>query len=502
MSALRDELVETVREAGRVMTARQLALELRARHGAGGDSAERTEATALAVVRAALAAEKLLNGNAKNHEPRLAALRRRGRVLIAMESLEGSDDPTSEEMADYAIELGEKADVLAAADPLADRPAILRDLRGVSLPKGMAPLPESRIVPLAAAASETAASSPRLELYPRTLELSRALALSQAAAGVRREVGISLEGLLSRVRSRFPDMRLGTPTYVEVEEALKHAGFPLTYDTETDRFRPPAPPAVSGTSWLTGTRVSLTTSSATSVSRSAATASVLAERARTRAGRERREPWVLLTAKLDTATRQGGFLALNVDVRHLRGAADLIAAAFPVTRVDLAGLFLAEFRGLAREHGTAWDQVLGADTRFTRTGELPGGLRSYVSRVWSRVQARLDAVAQKESDTVLFGHTAGLLAHYYEAGGHDLLVGLQRSARQPGGLPGGLWLLTPTRNPQGVPVLDGRTVEITGGDAERVVLTESYLRKLEKELERAEEPAPSRSGDAGATRLG
>ena len=498
MSALRDELVEIVREAGRVMTARQLALELRARHGAGGDTAERTEATALAVVRAALAAEKLLNGNAENHEPRLAALRRQGRVLIAMESLEGPDDPTSEELADYAIELGEKADVLAAADPLADRPAILRDLRGVPLPKGMAPLPESRIIPLAAAASETAASSPRLELYPRTLGLTRALALSQAAAGVRREVGISLEGLLARVRSRFPDMRLGTPTYVEVEEALKHAGFPLTYDTETDRFRPPAPSAVSGTSWLTGTRMSHTTSSLVSVSRSAGTAGVVAQKAaRSGVGRERRAPWVLLTTKLDTAVQQGGFLALNVDVRHLRGAADLIAAAFPVTRVDLAGLFLTEFRGLAQEHGTAWPQVLGADTRFTRTGELPGGLRSYVSRVWSRVQARLDAVTQEETGTVLFVHTAGLLAHYYEAGGHDLLVGLQRSARRPGAPPYGLWLLTPTRNPQGVPVLDGRTVEITGGDAERVVLTESYLRKLEKELERAEEPVPSGSGDAG-----
>ncbi|MEU0846287.1 hypothetical protein ABZ370_43600 [Streptomyces sp. NPDC005962] len=83
--------------------------------------------------------------------------------------------------------------------------------------------------------------------------------LTQVAEELRAEApvgGNSLEGLLARVRSRFPDMRLGTPTYVEVEEALKHAGFPLTYDTETDRFRPPARPAVSGTSRLTGTRMS------------------------------------------------------------------------------------------------------------------------------------------------------------------------------------------------------------------------------------------------------
>ena len=492
MSVLRDELVEIVREAGRIMTARELAVELRARHGAGGDSAERMEATALAVIRAALAAEKLLTGGDAGHEPRLADLRRRGGVLIAMESLEGSNDPTSEELADYAIGLGKRAEKLAATDPLTDRPAILRDLRGVRAPEGMAPLPDARLIQLAAAASQTAGASPRLELYPKTLGLARALAISQAAAGVR-QVGISLEGLLARLRSRFPEIRLGSPTYVEVEEALKQAGFPLTYDTKTDRFLPPAPPAVTGASWLTRTS-SVTASNVSPVSRTA-TASVLTEKAAE--ARKESEPWALLTAKLTAAARQGGFLALNVDVQHLRGAADLIAVGFPVQPVNLAELFLAEFRSLAGEHGTAWPQVLSADTRFTRTGLLPGGLRSYVSRVWPRVAARLAAMVQEGDRTVLFLHTAGLVSHYYEAGGHDLLMGLQRSARQPGALPHGLWLLTPTRNPRGVPVLDGRTVEITGGDAERAVLTQDYLRKLEKELKSLGAPIPPRNGNAG-----
>jgi hypothetical protein len=56
-------------------------------------------------------------------------------------------------------------------------------------------------------------------------------------------------------------------------------------------------------------------------------------------------------------------------------------ASAPLPGINLAEVFLAEFRALAGEHGTAWNQVPGADTRFARTGERPGGLRSYVSRV-------------------------------------------------------------------------------------------------------------------------
>ncbi|MFI9587334.1 hypothetical protein ACIHCQ_37200 [Streptomyces sp. NPDC052236] len=97
--------------------------------------------------------------------------------------------------------MGDAAERIAATDPLPDRSAALRDLRAVGTPEGMDPLPDARLVTLVAAASAGAAASPRLEMYPKTLELWRALQISQAAAGVRREVGISLDGLLARLRS-------------------------------------------------------------------------------------------------------------------------------------------------------------------------------------------------------------------------------------------------------------------------------------------------------------
>ncbi|MFI0739153.1 BREX system serine/threonine kinase PglW [Streptomyces sp. NPDC021100] len=466
MNILRGELVDAVRDAGRVMTARELARVLAARHGSESESSAGAESAALAVVRAAVAAETLLTGRDEDHEPRLAQMRRRGRLIVALESLDGSDDPTPDELAAYAIELGEAADKIAATDPLPDRSGALRDLRMVRTPEGMNPLPDARLVTLAAATSVGAAASPRLELYPRTLELWRALQISQAAAGVRREIGISLEGLLSRLRSRFPEMEMGRPTYVEVEDALKKAGFPLTYETAETRFKPPVPvSAAGGSSWPTSTGT---------VTR--------ASRALVAGAAGGREPSALLAAKLHSAIREGGFLALNVHVKRLRGeagsAADAVAEAFPVVPVNLARVFLEEFRALAGEHSTAWTKVLAADTRYTRNNELPGGLRSFVVRVWPRVAARLEGAASREPGAVLFLHTAGLLAHYYEAGGHELLVKLQHEARKPGGRPHGLWLLTPSHNPQGGPQLDGRTVEVTGGDAERVVLTEDFLKNL------------------------
>ncbi|MGP8299812.1 BREX system serine/threonine kinase PglW [Streptomyces inhibens] len=466
MNILCGELVDAVRDAGGVMTARELARVLSANHGSESESAE---AAALAVVRAAVAAETLLTGRDEGHEPRLAQMRRKGRLLVALESLDGSDDPTADELAAYAIELGDTAEKISVTEPLPDRVAALRDLRAVRIPEGMDPLPDARLVTLGASTSMGAAASPRLELYPRAMELWRALQISQAAAGVRREVGISLDGLLARLRSRFPEMTLGKPTYVEVEDALQKAGFPLTYETAEQRFKPPMPvaPLGGGSSWLY------------SSSTGTVTAAARAQAARAGAGRD---PVALLTAKLNSAVGDGGFLALNVSVKRLRGeagsAAEAVSGAFPVVPVNLARVFLDEFRVLAAEHGTDWSKVLGADTRYTRSDELPGGLRSFVVRVWPRVAQRLEEAASRQPGTVLFVHTAGLLAHYYAAGGHELLVGLQREARKPGGRPHGLWLLTPSHNPQGAPELDGRTVEVTGGDAERVVLTEDFLKNL------------------------
>ena len=213
MKDVRDELVDLVAASGRVTTARDLAAALRADRGAcgrrprahdragpgrrpgrgrdggavqpaGGFGRRSPPGYRLTTPTAGEEFDPLADRG--DTGPRLAVLRRGDAVLIALESLPGTDDPSPQELADYAMALGRVADDLAARDPLPGRGTVLRDLRAVAPPEGFDPLADTRLVELAAAVSTTrVAACPRLELYPRDLDLARALRISQAASGVR-----------------------------------------------------------------------------------------------------------------------------------------------------------------------------------------------------------------------------------------------------------------------------------------------------------------------------
>lgn len=455
LATVREELVDTIIAAGRLMTALELAAALRARHGAANDSPERTVAKALAVVRAAVEAEVWggLNSSDEDAGPRLAVLRRGSRVLIACESLIGTEDPSAPELADYAMTLGKRADELVKQDPLPGRGVVLRELRAVAPPEGLALLADTRLVGLAAAVSQHAADSPRLELYPRELELSKAMRIAQAGAGVRRETGVTVDDLVTRLRARFPELLLPQPlTHVRVAEALHAAGFPLEYDTATKKFRPPAPDYARVTS-STGTSVS----------------------AHQRLVASGHDPADLIKAKLAAAAERGGFLALTLRGSQLPGTAEAITRLHPVQPVDLNHEFLQEFRALVAERGQDWGKVLGVDARFSESGQMSPGLASYVRAAWKRVEERL--LSPSSAHSVLFVHDAGLLARYFDEGGHDLLTKMQNAARRAADAPRGLWLLCPGESALDTVQLDGRTVEVLG-DSERVVLISTFLAEL------------------------
>ncbi|MGH3310941.1 MAG: hypothetical protein ACRDP3_10190, partial [Streptomyces sp.] len=136
-------------------------------------------------------------------------------------------------------------------------------------------------------------------------------------------------------------------------------------------------------------------------------------------------------------------------------------------------------RALAEELGTDWSKVLRADAAFTGTGELKPGLRSYVQRVTERLSARLTDLAETaDPKAVLFVHNAGLLARYFDGGGHDLLVNLQQAARRPTQAPHGLWWLCPMEDPKQTPSLDGRTVEVVDRATEWALLDSLFVKEL------------------------
>ncbi|WP_441247344.1 BREX system serine/threonine kinase PglW [Kitasatospora sp. McL0602] len=462
---LREEIAAFVEASGRVVTVQELATEMRIRKGISEPDPDRANALTFAVVRAALDAEAWPHDKDEDDQPRLAVLRRGGRMFVAGESLPGTNHPSAPDLADYARSLGQQADRLASADPLPDRAVVIRELRAVAIPAGMAALADARLVSLASAAAQDALSSPRLELYPSGLSLARAMAVSQAAAGIRRDRGATVEELLAKVRLRFPDLGLSEPTQVEMTEALKEAGFTLEYDREAERFRPPVPESARGmTTSPTSTNLFL---GAVGVAAASAAAG--------------REPRVLLGAKLEDARRRGGFLALTLRGMYLPGAAEEIAGAYGVEPLALGSLFLSELRLLAAEQGTAWDRVLSIDTKFTASGDLSRGLRSYVNGAWTRVAQRLhERLEELGPDTVLLLHDAGLVARYHDAGGRELLVSLQNAARRERDAPHGLWLLCPSEAPQETPQLDGVIVEVLG-ESERAVLRKDFLDGLREQ---------------------
>ncbi|MBT2411756.1 BREX system serine/threonine kinase PglW [Streptomyces sp. ISL-12] len=473
---VRDELVAILTDRERVSTAEELASELRARHGAGTDDPVAAQAKALAVVRAAVETEiRKRDDDAgagaeetpEGAEPpaRFTVQRRNGRVVIALEDQPGADDPTPAELADYASDLGVRAADLAGREPLPGRATVLRELRSVEVPEGMAALADTRLVELAASMATGVAVSPRLELFPLALSLARALRISQAPAGVRPETGIATADLLARVRARFPGLAvLDETTYVELSDALADAGFPLVYDPERRRFFPRVQEGA-------GSRLALSSSSLTSTgSLYAAAQGRIAE------GRDPRE---VLTARLAEARRRGGFLALTLKGSDLPGVAGALADRHGAVAVALNTLFLEVLKELAVEQSVRWQALLKADAKFAATGMMGAALASYTRLAAERVRQRVVELAERSGPrTVLLLHEAGLIARYWEAGGRELVAGLQQAARRPSDVPHGLWLLLPAEDPRATPTLDGRTVEVVDRVSEWEVLDGLFVRQL------------------------
>ncbi|MGW5633294.1 BREX system serine/threonine kinase PglW [Streptomyces sp. NPDC003832] len=474
LGRVRDELVAILTDRDRVSTAQELASELRARHGVGTDDTEVAQGRALAVVRAAVEAEirkrddDTAAGAAEGGEgPARLAVQRRGggRVVIALEDQPGSDDPTPAELADYAAALGEVAAALTGRDPLPGRTTVLRELRAVPAPEGMAPLADTRLVDLAASMAGEVAVSPRLELFPLTLGLARALRISQAPAGVRPESGITTADLLARVRVRFPGLAvLDDTTHVELSEALDEAQFPLVYDSDRHRFFPRVKEGA-------GSRLGLSSSVLTSTgSLYAAAQGRIAE------GRDPREA---VSARLTGARQRGGFLALTLKGAELPGVAVELAQRYGVTAVAVNSLFLEALKELAEEQSVRWQALLKADAKFAATGTLGAALASYTRLACERVRQRvLDLAGADGPRSVLLVHEAGLLARYWEAGGRELLATLQQGARRPADTPHGLWLLLPVEDARATPTLDGRTVEVVDRATEWEVLDGLFVKSL------------------------
>ena len=391
VTELRNTVLEILARRGRVMEAGQLAAALLAERGSGLDDPAARLALAQACLRAAIEAEEHLDN------PRLGRRRAGTRLLIAAVATAADDPttptddpaaPTEEELLDYAIGLGRRADELVDlgdASPLPGTSAVLEALAEVTRPDGMPPLSDTDLVSLAAGASQDAAMTARLELYPRSLDPKKALRLAQAASYLG-EPGLEPDRLRDRVLARFPELA-NLPDPGQLRKLLREMGHTVNVVPGPDgSIRYVIPGGTLAGSWSS-------TRGPTSMA-GHAEASAIAE----------------TRQRLLAAAEHGGFLAITTKLAETAPVRDELTALADVSPVNVTEVFLATLREIVRERGKPrWESVLAADAADA-TPAAQAGFGRLLDAVWERLDKQVRAMP----GTVML-HDATPLARY--AGG-------------------------------------------------------------------------------------
>jgi serine/threonine protein kinase len=428
LTSLREAIVELLRAEGGVMTAAELTRAVLAARGSAAEEPRRSR-LASAVTRAASEAER------HRATPRWTVRRSGELVLLALdEAVEG------QRLADYAEQLGRTADRLAVSDPLPSPSRVLETLQAVRPPEGHPALSAARLVRLAAAASAGAAVSSRLELYPRRMPAERALKLSQGALLGAPE--LTVEQIRERVRARYPEAE-PLPGRPALDRLLTAAASRLAWVAE----------AAQGRGAYQAPKLDLGTlsSGSTPVLR-AETGQALAVDTSPEIATARH-----LEEQLQRAAREGAFLALTVDARHLERAECELSRRFNVEVRSVEAALIQHMKAEASRSGAEWSVVLRADAAAPSSRDWQN-LLVLVRRALAAFESELAAAER----TVLLTHP-GLLARYDQVGFLERLRDRVGRRPEPGAVPlHGLWVLVPSDDAGTLPVLDGRAVPVIG----------------------------------------
>lgn len=430
LASLRSTIDELLCASGGVMTHGELIQALLATRGSMLDEPQRTR-TASVITRAAVEAEL------RESEPAFCEYRRENGILIAKVPA----------LCDYAKALGKAADALAKEDPIPTPVHSLDALRAVelpgSLPEGIAPFSDNRLLQFAASVSSTAAVSSSLEIYPRGLDPLRALRCARHslfAAG-----DLRLDDIQSRVSARYPEAAL-LPPRPKIDELIREVRPDLFWNDKTD-------------SYTSSARDSLTinTSGRTHTVETAFRPEAIFVPGEPKAH--------LLSRRLKRAEKEGAFLALTVPRKHYADAEAALLSRFKIERCDLDAVFLNAMRAEATKRGVNWELVLQADAAQPDSAE------------WRKLMILLDhcqpaietELLRPRGSTRLLVH-AGLLARY---GRIPLLTRISQRVGHKDG-PHGLWLLLPADGLSPLPTIEGAAVPVITTN-EHAELTQEWL---------------------------
>ena len=430
VNKLRDDIDRIMETVGGVMTDRELGAAVLVARGSAQDEPLRTK-YAIAVARACVEVERSMI------EPRYYVKRDRGQVFIT----------TSQELAKYAGKLGNEADKLADADPLVPPVRVMQRLRDVPAPATASSMTDSRLLHLAAAASDHAVVSSRQELYPRGMDAARALKLSQGALfGVKE---LTVDQIKDRVTGRYPEASK-LPGRPELDALLASAGMDFNWNPEGKDGNGCYVSPEYGIHSITG--ISNSISPLPTASTEQPLPETTPEIADARQFEER----------LERGIKEGSFLTLMVPPKHYQCAVNRITNQFPdgVRLMDFEGIFLDALREVADKAGVQWDLVVRTDAT-PHQGDWDK-LMILVSRAMPLVEQRFAS-----SQETLFIVYPGLLARY------DQMPFLERLRERIGRRDGvhGVWILTAGGEHA---VMDGKPIPIISA-GQRAKVPTSWL---------------------------
>lgn len=456
MRILRDAVAEAVESVGGVASAAHCAATLLDRQGSTVEEPLRSR-LAEALVRAAIDAE--LADEALDGDPRLVYSRQAHGILVAAGPQHAGEGASTADRLDWASRLGKAADAMAGADPLPVPQRVVDTLREVQAPAGTDPglLPPERLVEVAAIAAQTAAATPRLEVYPRGLEAGRAVRLAAGALYGVSELAPAQAS--ERVLARFP-YAAPLPDRPQLDELLESAGVPLVWSEERSTYVARKPDVAGLTSFLTRPSTRSRGSTGGTV---------------TKADWRRVDNVVLeVDDRLARSLDDGGWLVLSVRPSRL-ARAEACLAAQDVRTVDVEREFLTGLRAYCQERRVTWDVVLAADAADRSSRDW--------ARLSSVVQAgglsRVRTAIRAAGPRVLLTN-AGVLARYDPS----LTVVdelrdevFRATADSPVRM---LWLVVPWADTDKLPKLDGVAVPVFG--PQWVRLPEEWINKHEAAL--------------------
>jgi serine/threonine protein kinase len=430
MTALRDDIARLIGKHSGVMTGKELTEAVLSARGSVADGDERYR-LASAVAYAAIETEAVREG-AKY------TLFRDGEsvLVVATESLGEQYQASVEARAQYVKRLGTQCDDLALADPLLAPIRVSEALINVSAPEGDRTIAPDRLIRLGVRASEKAALSSRMEIYPKGMPATRALKLGMGS--LLGPKSLTIKQIQQRIASRYPEAE-PIPGPPALDRLLAEVGIELAWDGVSQSYSPKLrrPSYLSSTSTLHRMET--------------------ASPAQQTTAPEIEDAWVL-EERIQKAVSRQRFLVLSVAPKHLLRAERELIQRFPVQPVSLEALLLEQMKSVAQQAGASWEVVLRADS------SEPG------SKDWRNlvtlVRRAIPAVEQRllEADKTVLLTYSGLLARYEQL---DMLDRLRDATERQQGTPGYLVLL-PADQQTNMPVIDGTPLP--------VVLTSQWAR--------------------------